>query len=78
MAILQAATEAATDTNTFVNTIQTLFISITSLIGTAAAIATKLPKPGKKAHSHFHTMHKVINLLACNVGHAKNGSSSDE
>lgn len=53
------------------NTITSVFSIVTSVIGTASAIAAVVPN-GEKAVKGLATAAKILNFLAFNFGQAKN------
>ena len=45
---------------------------VLSLMGVCAAVAALLPAPGEDAGTFYRVLYKVLNLLAVNVGKARN------
>jgi hypothetical protein len=50
-------------------------VYVTAAIGVAAIAATLLPPPKKPASGWYPAFYQVVNLLAANVGHAKNSTA---
>lgn len=48
---------------------------VLSLIGVCAAVAALLPAPSENSGSVYRVLYKLLNVLAANVGRAKNADS---
>ena len=53
-------------------TIDTYLMIASTIVSIAAVIAAALPKPNDKANRAIKAARLIIDILACNFGHAKN------
>ena len=72
MSLIQGATEIAQDTNTFLTTVQSCVVSALAVMGVASELASRFPRPNDNQSKHLHRLHKIVNIVARNTGHATN------
>jgi hypothetical protein len=70
LATIQAATDTVSALSVLIDTIMS---TVPKIISIAAIVATRLPPPSQ--NSFLSKLHKIINTMAFNFGHATNAES---